>query len=96
MRFLYKPFGLIAGIVGAKVGHRTFHAIWQQLDAAEPPDATAGDAPLGKVVAAAALQAATMAAIGAVVDRAAARAFHQLFGAWPGRTQAEKAAEEQD
>jgi len=96
MRFLYKPFGLVAGIVGAKVGQRTFQSIWRQLDAAAPPEATAGDAPLAKVVAAAALEAATMAAIGAIVDHAAASAFHQLFGAWPGKTQAQKTAEEDD
>jgi hypothetical protein len=90
MRVFYTPFGLIAGIVGARLGRRTFDAIWSRLDPGAPPKPTAGDAPLGKVVAAAALEAATMAAIGAVVDRAAARAFHHLFGAWPGRSPASR------
>jgi len=40
------------------------------------------------VVAAAALEAATMAGIGAAVDRAGARAFHYLTGIWPGETRA--------
>jgi hypothetical protein len=88
MRIFYTPFGLIAGIVGARLGRRAFDAIWSRLDEGDPPQPTAGDAPLGKVVAAAALQAATMAAIGAVVDRVAARAFHHLFGAWPRRSPA--------
>jgi hypothetical protein len=96
MRFLYKPFGLAAGIIGAKVGQRTFVSIWRQLDSAEPPDATAGDAPLAKVVAAAALEAATIAAIGALVDHASASAFHRVVGAWPGKTQAEKTAEAEE
>jgi hypothetical protein len=36
------------------------------------------------VVGAAALEAATMAGVGAAVDRAGARAFHHLTGIWPG------------
>jgi hypothetical protein len=86
MRIFYTPFGAIAGIVGARLGRRAFDAIWRGLDGGPRPQPTAGDAPLGKVVAAAALEAATMAAIGAVVDRAAAHAFRHLFGAWPRRS----------
>ncbi len=33
----------------------------------------------------AALQAAVLAGVGAVIDQIAARVFHQLFGAWPGK-----------
>jgi Protein of unknown function (DUF4235) len=93
MKIFYKPFGIIAGIIGAKVGRRVFQRVWGSLDALAPPEPTAGDAPLPKVVLAAALEAATMAAIGAIVDRTAASAFHYLFGAWPGKTQSEKTAE---
>ncbi len=84
MRILYKPFGIVAGVIGAKLGKRTFHSIWEAVDEGEPPKPTTADAPLTKVIAAATLEAATMAAVGAIVDRAAARAFHHLFGAWPG------------
>jgi hypothetical protein len=84
MRILYKPFAMLAGVIGAKLGRRTFHSIWGAVDENEPPKPTTADAPLSKVLAAATLEAATMAAIGAIVDRAVARAFHHLFGAWPG------------
>ncbi len=84
MKIFYKPFGMVAGIIGARLGSRVFQAVWDSIDTAPPPAAEAGDAPLGKVVAAAALQAATMAAMGALVDRAAARAFRGLVGTWPG------------
>ena len=96
MKIFYKPLGAIAGIIGAKLGQRVFASVWVHVDALAPPEPTAGDAPLPKVVAAAALEAATMAAIGAVVDRAAASTFHYLFGAWPGRSQREKTADELD
>jgi len=42
------------------------------------------------VVAAAALEAATMAGIGAAFDRVGARAFHHLTGIWPGESRAEQ------
>ncbi len=91
MKIFYKPFGVIAGVIGAKVGQRVFAGVWGRLDALAPPEPTAGDAPLPQVVAAAALEAATMAAIGALVDRGAASTFHYLFGAWPGKSRRAKA-----
>jgi hypothetical protein len=86
MKLFYKPFGLVSGLIGARVGRKVFQRIWGSIDTLSPPDPTAGDAPLSKVVAAAALEAATMAAIAAIVDRAAASVFHYLIGFWPGRT----------
>lgn len=88
MKIFYKPFGIVAGIIGARLGSKAFQAVWGRVDSLAPPEPTAGDAPLPQVVAAAALEAATMAAIGAVVDRAAASTFHYLFGAWPGKSRA--------
>lgn len=93
MKLFYKPFGIISGIIGAKLGHKAFSSVWSNIDPIAPPDATAGDAPLSKVVAAAALEAATMAAMAAIVDRAAASTFHYLFGAWPGKTRSQKTLE---
>ena len=85
MKIFYKPFGIVSGIIGARLGRKVFGRIWGSIDTLTPPDPTAGDAPLSKVVVAAALEAATMAAIGAVVDRAAASTFHYLIGTWPGK-----------
>jgi predicted DNA-binding transcriptional regulator YafY len=84
MKLLYKPFALIAGVVGAKAGQSAFKAIWSKLDESEPPDATTEDASLAKVVGAKALEAATVAGVAAAVNRASARSFHYLFGIWPG------------
>ncbi len=84
MKLLYKPFGLIAGVIAAKVGRNAFKAIWAKIDSADPPDPTTEQASLPKVVGAAALEAATMAGVAAAVDRASARAFHYLTGIWPG------------
>lgn len=84
MKLLYKPFAILAGMIAARVGRNAFRAMWSKIDEAEPPHPTTGEAPLPKVVGAAALEAATMAGVAAAVDRASASTFHHLFGIWPG------------
>ena len=85
MKLLYKPFSLIAGVIAARIGKALFRGLWSRVDRAEPPDATAPEAGMPKVVGAAALEAATMAGVAAAVDRVAAQAFHHLTGVWPGK-----------
>jgi hypothetical protein len=86
MKILYKPFGLIAALIAAKIGKDLFKSLWARIDDGEPPKPRTPDATMGKVVGAAALEAATMAGVGAAVDRASARAFHYLTGIWPGES----------
>ncbi|HYB30770.1 MAG TPA: DUF4235 domain-containing protein [Solirubrobacteraceae bacterium] len=90
MKILYKPFAIIAGLIGARIAKVIFQALWSRIDQGEPPKATTADASFGKVVGAAALEAATMAGIGAAVNRAGARTFHHLTGIWPGDKTQEK------
>jgi hypothetical protein len=84
MKILYKPFAIIAALIGARLGQRVFKMLWARIDDAEPPAPTTAEASLPKVVGAKALEAATMAGVGAAVDRASARSFHYLTGIWPG------------
>jgi hypothetical protein len=94
MRILYKPFALIAAIIGARLGRSTFKTLWAKIDASEPPAPTTAGASLPKVVGAAALEAATMAGVAAAVNRASARTFHHLTGIWPAKKKSEELGEE--
>ncbi len=85
MRLLYKPFSIIAGLIAAKLGQSIFKQLWSRVDDSHPPKPTTEEASLPKVVAAAALEAATLAGIAALVDRASARAFQHLTGIWPAK-----------
>jgi hypothetical protein len=85
MRFLYKPFAIIAGIIGAKLGQAVFRSLWSAIDKEDPPQPSTPEASLPKVVGAQALQAATMAGVAAAVDRASVRSFYHLTGIWPGK-----------
>jgi uncharacterized protein DUF4235 len=94
VKLLYKPFAIVAGIVGAKLGKRVFKGVWSKIDATtDPPPPTAAEASLPKVVGAAALEAATMAGIAAAVDRASAKWFQYLTGLWPGPKRVSKSDE---
>jgi hypothetical protein len=84
MKFVYMPFSILARSVGTRLGKAAFHTVWGKLgESEEPPHPASGRISLARVAGSAALEAATMAAIGAVIDQVAARAFHQLVGAWP-------------
>lgn len=91
MKLLYKPFGLVAGLVGGLLARRLFTVVWGAIDDQEPPEAKTERASWTRVVAAAAIQGATFSATRAVVDRAGARTFHHLFGIWPGEKDPDRA-----
>ncbi|MFL5824022.1 MAG: DUF4235 domain-containing protein [Solirubrobacteraceae bacterium] len=90
MQLLYKPFSLIFTMTAAWMGRGIFRSLWERIDSEEPPRPTSYESSLGKVVGAAALEAATMATTGAAAHRAAARTFHYLTGIWPGDKKAKE------
>jgi hypothetical protein len=84
MKFVYKPFALVARSVGTRLGKSAFDAVWAQVgDTEHPPHPRAGRVHLARAAGVAALEAATMGAVGAAIDQLSARAFHRLVGAWP-------------
>ena len=85
MKLIYKPFGMIAGLIGGMLSRRVFAAVWGRIDDRQPPTATTERASWPRVLGAAALQGATFAATRAAVDRASAKSFAHLFGVWPGK-----------
>ena len=84
MKILYKPFSAISSSFAGRLGQGTFRSVWSRIDDAEPPHPTTAQAPLAKILTAVVLEAAIMAAVGALADRASATAFQHLTGAWPG------------
>jgi hypothetical protein len=83
MRIFYKLFARITATFAARIGKSAFKSAWSRIDKEDPPKPTRLDASLSKVVAGAALEAATMATIAAVVERATASTFKYLFGISP-------------
>ncbi len=81
----YRPIGLAGGLLAGLISGAIFKQIWKKVaDEDDAPSALQSEYSMREVVLAAAIQGAIFAATKAAVDRAGARGFKQLTGAWPG------------
>ena len=86
-KLIYKPFGLVVGVVGGLVARAIFKRVWSAVGHEdEAPKATDEDKCWGEVIAAAAAEGAVFGGVKALVDRAGATGFARLTGAWPGQS----------
>lgn len=86
MRALYKPFGLVVGLLAGVLANLLFRRLWKLTSRRDDvPAPTQRRAGWGEVAAAAALQGAVMKGTRAVVDRAGAKGFERATGRWPGK-----------
>jgi len=84
-KLLYKPLGIVFGILGGILAGTLFKQVWKLVaDEEDAPKATEGERSWGEVLPAAALQGATFAFVKAAVDRGGAEGFRKLTGVWPG------------
>jgi hypothetical protein len=90
MKLLYKPFGIVLGILAGLLSKKLFDVVWGIFDNEEPPKPTTQEADWPKVMAAAAVQGVTFKVTRAAVDRAGAKGWDHLFGVWPGEKRQEK------
>ena len=84
MKLLYKPFGIIIGIVAGILARQVFNEVWGHIDEREPPEATTLEASWGQRARRGRVQGATFAVTKAAVNRGGAKGFHRLTGIWPG------------
>jgi uncharacterized membrane protein YeaQ/YmgE (transglycosylase-associated protein family) len=84
MKILYRPFGIIAGIIGARLARKLSRAAWGTIDKRAPPKASTEHTTLPRVIGAAVIEAATTAATRATIERASLKWFHFLTGIWAG------------
>jgi hypothetical protein len=84
-KLAYRPVGLIGGIVAGTISGALFKQVWKLVSHEdEAPDAMQSEYRMREVVLAAAIQGAIFAATKAAIERAGARGFTKLTGAWPG------------
>ena len=85
MKLLYKPFGLILGIIGGLLGKQLFDFVWTKLDDEEPPEATTREATLAaRCSPPPRSRASSFKLTRAAVDRYGAKGWYYLTGSWPG------------
>jgi len=84
-KLVYRPIGLLGGVLAGVISGAVFKQVWKVVaKEEEAPSALQSEYRMREVVLAAAIQGAIFAATKAAVDRAGARGFKELTGAWPG------------
>ncbi len=84
MKYVYKPFGLLVGVLGGLLASALFSRIWRAIaHEDETPEATDPQRGWGEVALSALLQGAVFGGVKALVDRAGATGFARATGTWP-------------
>ncbi len=86
-KILYRPWGLVASMVGGLIAGQVFQKVWQRLDPDspdDPPKPLQSEHRLRKILAAALMQGAIFSVVRAAINRGGARVFERWTGQWPG------------
>lgn len=84
MKTLYKPLGLLVGVLGGVAASAVFNHTWKHVSGEdEAPHPTDPDYSWREVLVAAAVQGAIFGLVRAAIDRAGAKGYQKLTGVWP-------------
>jgi hypothetical protein len=84
MGLIYKPFGILLGILAGILGKKIFDFVWEKVADEEPPEATTEVASWQSILGAAAVQGVIFRVTRVAVDRYGAIGWRYLTGTWPG------------
>ena len=85
VKLVYRPFGLVLGILGGMLAGAAFKRLWKILAHEETtPKAKESEYGWGELHPAATLQGADIGRSPPAVERRGARAFERVTGTWPG------------
>jgi hypothetical protein len=84
MKFIYKPFAIVIGLIAGMIGRKVFEQIWGLIADDDPRDPDDQDASWAEVLASAAIGGAILKVVQALVRRGGAKGFERATGIWPG------------
>jgi hypothetical protein len=85
-RLLFAPVGMAEKRLAPRLSRRVFARIWRVIDSNEPPPRPQErQDSVAKLALALALEGASAAIVGGLLDQAARRRFARLTGRWPSR-----------
>jgi hypothetical protein len=86
-KILYRPWGLVASLLGGLIASQIFQQVWKRVDpdsSDDPPKPLESEYRLRKILLAALLQGAIFSVVRAAINRGGARLFERWTGEWPG------------
>ena len=84
-KLAYRPVGLASGMAGGLIAGMIFRKVWKRFsDEEETPNPLASSYGWRELLLAAAIEGMIYAVVKAVIDRAGAKGFERVTGAWPG------------
>ena len=84
MKFVYKPFALIVGLLAGILSKKVFEKIWGAIADEDPSDPDDRDATWTEVLISAAVSGVIVRVVQALVRRGGAVGFERATGFWPG------------
>lgn len=84
MNLVFKPVGILSGVLAGIVAKKAFEVLWGLIDDQERPEARHRNVQVGKLAAALALEGANFRVARGLADHGARRLFSILAGGWPG------------
>ena len=84
MKFVYKPFALIVGLLAGILSKKVFEKIWGAIADEDPSDPDDRDATWTEVLISAAVSGVIIKVVQALVRRGGALGFERATGFWPG------------
>jgi hypothetical protein len=86
MTLLFRPVGLVAGLIAGIVARKVFDKGWSSFSQTEPPSPEEESISVKRLVLALLLEGAVFSLIRGLVDHGARVAFRRYTGAWPGES----------
>ncbi len=84
MTALFRPFGLIAGLLAGLLARKIFEKGWGSVSDLEPPSPEQRDPGMRRLILALLLEGAIFTVVRGLVDHGARVGFQRYTGAWPG------------
>jgi hypothetical protein len=88
-KLIFKPVGLLAGLISGLVGKKLFQRVWGAIDEQQAPKPQEQLVPLGKLALALALEGALFRLVKGLTEHGSRQAFSRLTGSWPGERRQE-------
>jgi hypothetical protein len=85
MQFVFRPLGIVLGILAGIAGRKIFDFIWGKVDEEEAPNPEHREVNWVKFFAAMVVQGAIFRVVRGLVDHESRRGWAALTGTWPGQ-----------